>query len=230
MATWPEFTVRYKTRAPLRGRPATLAQGRIKQNVKGAEKRGPFTESSDLILPRATRTCAELVARTALCVCWRCHVLIGSTGVISGGGIKRTERGRLPLFARRTCKFYRARLVPPPEPHTQKPISTLETAAQTPLHKTCAAVSIVEMGFWVCGSGGDSSRARYYLQVSRAKRGSRERTPNQEIKNRVHKYILVPMFRMIPVAVCTKERTAHHGGASGSTTQGRTRHRTALRC
>ena len=36
----------------------------------------------------------------------------------------------------------------------------------------CAAVSIVEMGFWVCGYGGGSSRARYYVQVRRAKRGS----------------------------------------------------------
>ena len=36
----------------------------------------------------------------------------------------------------------------------------------------CAAVSSVEMGFEVCGSGGGSSRARYYLQVRRAKRGS----------------------------------------------------------
>ena len=37
----------------------------------------------------------------------------------------------------------------------------------------CAAVSGFGMGFWVCGSGGGSSRARYYLQVRRAKRGSR---------------------------------------------------------
>ena len=36
----------------------------------------------------------------------------------------------------------------------------------------CAAVLSVELGFWVCGSGGRSSRARYYLQVRRAKRGS----------------------------------------------------------
>ena len=36
----------------------------------------------------------------------------------------------------------------------------------------CAAFSSVEMGFCVCGSGGGSSRARYYLQVRRAKRGS----------------------------------------------------------
>ena len=36
----------------------------------------------------------------------------------------------------------------------------------------CVAVSSVEMGFWVCGSGGGSSRARYYLQVRRAKRDS----------------------------------------------------------
>ena len=27
------------------------------------------------------------------------------------------------------------------------------------------------MGFWACGSGGGSSRARYYLQVRRTKRG-----------------------------------------------------------
>ena len=40
----------------------------------------------------------------------------------------------------------------------------------------CAAVSSVEMGFWVCGFGGGSSRARYYLQVRRAKRGSRRYT------------------------------------------------------
>ena len=33
-------------------------------------------------------------------------------------------------------------------------------------------VSSAKMGFWVCGSGGGSSRARYYLQVRRAKRGS----------------------------------------------------------
>ena len=38
----------------------------------------------------------------------------------------------------------------------------------------CAAVSSVEMGFWVCGSGGGSSRARNYLQVRRAKRGRHE--------------------------------------------------------
>ena len=31
-----------------------------------------------------------------------------------------------------------ARLEPPPNPNTQKPISTLETAAQTPQHKTIA--------------------------------------------------------------------------------------------
>ena len=37
----------------------------------------------------------------------------------------------------------------------------------------CAAVSSVEVGFWVCGSGGGSSRARYYLQVRRAKSDSR---------------------------------------------------------
>ena len=35
-----------------------------------------------------------------------------------------------------------------------------------------AAVARVEMGFWVCGFGGGSSRARYYLQVRRAKKGS----------------------------------------------------------
>ena len=29
-----------------------------------------------------------------------------------------------------------------------------------------------EMGFWVCGSGGGSSRARYFLRVRRAKRGT----------------------------------------------------------
>ena len=36
----------------------------------------------------------------------------------------------------------------------------------------CAAVSSVEKGFWVCGSEGGSSRARFYLQVRRAKGGS----------------------------------------------------------
>ena len=36
----------------------------------------------------------------------------------------------------------------------------------------CAVVSFVEMGFWVCGSASCLSRARYYLQVRRAKRGS----------------------------------------------------------
>ena len=36
----------------------------------------------------------------------------------------------------------------------------------------CAAISRVEMGFGVCGSGGGSSRARYYLQARRAKRSS----------------------------------------------------------
>ena len=42
--------------------------------------------------------------------------------------------------------------------------------------RVCAAVSSVEMGFWVRGYGGGSSRARYYWQVRRAKRGSRTRT------------------------------------------------------
>ena len=40
----------------------------------------------------------------------------------------------------------------------------------------CAAVSSVEMGFWVCGPGGGLSRARYCLHVRRTKRGSRNRT------------------------------------------------------
>ena len=34
-----------------------------------------------------------------------------------------------------------------------------------------AAVSYVQMGFWVSGIGGSSSRARHYLQVRRAKMG-----------------------------------------------------------
>ena len=36
----------------------------------------------------------------------------------------------------------------------------------------CAPVASVEMGFWVCRCGGGSTRARYYSQVRRAKRGS----------------------------------------------------------
>ena len=69
------------TRAPLRGRlmrSVTLAQGRIQQNVKGAERRGPwFGATSDLIMPRTT--CAEVVLPCALlCACWRCRVLIAA--------------------------------------------------------------------------------------------------------------------------------------------------------
>ena len=33
-------------------------------------------------------------------------------------------------------------------------------------------LQVSKMGFWVCGSGGGSSSARYYLQVRRAKKGS----------------------------------------------------------
>ena len=39
--------------------------------------------------------------------------------------------------------------------------------------RVCANVSSVEMGFWVCGFGGGSSRARYCLQVRGAKKGGR---------------------------------------------------------
>ena len=52
--------------------------------VKEAKRSGQrFDATSDSIMPRAAY--AKLIA---LCsgACWRCHVLIGSTGVVSGGG------------------------------------------------------------------------------------------------------------------------------------------------
>ena len=45
-------------------------------------------------MPRAT--CSELTALccAVLCACWRCHVVIGSTGIIGGGGGKHEDRER----------------------------------------------------------------------------------------------------------------------------------------
>ena len=86
----------YITRAPLRGRltpPPTLAQGIFQLNAKGAKRRGPrFSATSDDIMPRATLCRADCPLCAVQCVCWRCHVLIGSTGVICEQKFaKRTE-------------------------------------------------------------------------------------------------------------------------------------------
>ena len=63
--------MRVVTRAPLRGR---LKRRTQQENVKGTEKR---------YLKMTITTCAEPVALcfVVLCGFWRCHVLIGSTGV-----------------------------------------------------------------------------------------------------------------------------------------------------
>ena len=86
----------YITRATIRGRRYARARKNTK-NVKGAETRGPwFGATSDSITQRTT--CEELIVMccAVLCACRRCHVLVGSTGVIcgGGGGMRRTERAQ----------------------------------------------------------------------------------------------------------------------------------------
>ena len=82
------------TRDPLRGRltpPATLAQGKIecnKNHVKGTERRSPMIwckqrfDNANNCLCRAS---CPAVLSCAVCFCYRCYVLIGSTGVICVG-------------------------------------------------------------------------------------------------------------------------------------------------
>ena len=82
------------TRAPLRGRltpPATLAQGKEECNqkhVRGTERRRPTLwckQRFDSAKSYFCRASCPVVLSCAVCFCYRCCVLIGSTGVICMG-------------------------------------------------------------------------------------------------------------------------------------------------